>query len=86
MPRTLSKAEAQAFRDRWRLVNERETEELRLTSLEVKLQQFNTLLSWGRQLEWTESLAQGEAEVRLRWSRLRKMDQLARRPRRKRGK
>ena len=46
----LTKAEAHAFRERWRKVNAREVEELRSTDLDVKWQQFNTLLSWARQL------------------------------------
>jgi hypothetical protein len=72
MTHRLTKAEARAFRDRWRRVNAREVEELRSTPLEVKLQQFNTLLGWAHQLGWTAVLREGEAEVRLRWARLRK--------------
>lgn len=72
MIRRLSKAEAIAFRNRWKLVNEREAEELRSTSAEVRLQQFNTLLGWAHQLGWTEALGEGEAEVRRRWAQLRK--------------
>jgi hypothetical protein len=72
MARPLTKAEAQAFRDRWQRVNERKVEELRSTSLEVKWQQFNTLLLWARQFGWEPALAEGEAEVRERWARLRK--------------
>lgn len=72
MTRPLTKAEARAFRERWRRVNAREEEELRSTSLEVKLQQFNTLLGWAHQLGWAAALGEGEAEVRQRWARLRK--------------
>jgi hypothetical protein len=72
MPQSLTQAEARAFRRRWRLVNAREEEELRSTSLEVRLQQSNTLLRWARQFGWTESLGEGEDEVRKRWARLRK--------------
>jgi hypothetical protein len=72
MPRPLTKAEARAFRERWRLVNAREEEELRTTSLEVRWQQFNTLLHWARRFEWDTELAEGEAEVRARWVRLRR--------------
>ncbi|HEX3147286.1 MAG TPA: hypothetical protein VHR66_04340 [Gemmataceae bacterium] len=70
MSRRLSKAEAQAFRTRWRLANEREEQELQSTPLEVKLQQFNTLLAWAHQLGWTTDPKE-EAEVRERWVRLR---------------
>ncbi len=72
MTRRLTKAEARAFRRRWRRADAREKEELRSTSLEVKWQQFNTLLGWARQLGWTAALGEGEAEVRQRWARLRR--------------
>jgi hypothetical protein len=42
------------------------------TSLEVKWQQFNTLLRWAHDFGWTEALSEGESEVRERWARLRK--------------
>jgi hypothetical protein len=74
MSRRLSKAEARAFRARWRLVNDREELELRSTPANVKLLQFNTLLAWAREFGWTTDLGEGEAEVRLRWARLRKAD------------
>ena len=64
MARRLTKAEARAFRRRWRRVNAREAEELRSTPLEVRLQQFNTLWGWTHQLGWAEALSEGEAEVR----------------------
>jgi hypothetical protein len=70
MARPLTRAEARAFRRRWKRVNAREQQELRSTSLEVKWQQFNTLLGWAHQLGWTEALGEGEAEVRQRWARL----------------
>ena len=68
----ITKAEARAFRDHWRRVNAREEKELRSTSLEVKRQQFNTLMRWAHQLGWVEALGEGEADVRQRWARLRK--------------
>jgi hypothetical protein len=72
MTRRMSKAEALAFQERWRRVNAREEEELRHTSLEVRWQQFNTLLAWARQMGWTDVLSEGEDEVRQRWARLRR--------------
>jgi hypothetical protein len=72
MTRRLTKSEARAFRQRWQRVNAREEEELRSTSLEVKLQQFNTLLGWTHQFGWAAALSEGEADVRQRWARLRK--------------
>lgn len=73
MPPSLTKAQARAFRNRWRRVNAHELEELRSTDLDVRWRQFNTLLAWGRPLEWAAALAEGEEEVRRRWTRLRKM-------------
>ena len=49
----MTEAEARAFQTRWKLVNEREDEELRITPVHVKLQQFNMLLSWARCFGWT---------------------------------
>jgi hypothetical protein len=72
MKPALTKAQARAFRKRWQLVNAREVEELRRTPLDVKLQQINTLMGWVQQLGWAEMLAQGEAEVRARWTKLRR--------------
>jgi hypothetical protein len=72
MKRRLSPQEAKAWQARWKLVNEFEKEELRRTPLDLKLQQFNTLLGWARQLGWEQELAREEAEVRERWIRLRK--------------
>jgi hypothetical protein len=68
----ISKDEARAFRERWRLINEREMAEVNSASLDLKWQQFNTLLAWSRELGWTEERRKGEAEVRERWMRLRK--------------
>jgi len=68
----LTKAEARAFRRRWQLVNAREEEELRSTSLEVRWRQFNTLLGWAEQFGWATDLSEGEDEVRQRWARLRR--------------
>lgn len=72
MTHQLTKAEARAFQKRWQLVNAREVEEMRATSIDVKWQQFNTLLRWAYEFGWTEALAEGEAEVRERWNRIRK--------------
>jgi hypothetical protein len=72
MSHPLTKAEARAFRRRWQRADAREEEELRSTCLEVKWQQFNTLLGWAHGFGWTAALGEGEAEVRERWARLRK--------------
>ena len=72
MSKKMSNADASAFRERWRLVNAREEEELRSASPELRWQQFLTLLAWAREFGWKDSLTEGEAEVRERWARLRK--------------
>jgi hypothetical protein len=72
MSRPLTKKEAQEFRARWERVNAREVEELRHTPIEVRWQQFNTLLRWAREFGWTEALGKDEDMVRKRWARLRK--------------
>jgi hypothetical protein len=69
--KSLTKAEARAFQERWRLINAREQAELRSTSLEVKWQQFNTLLAWAKHFDWTEADKE-VAVVREHRARLRK--------------
>lgn len=65
--RMMTKDEARQFTERWRLVNEFVTEEVRRTPPEVKLRQLAVLYEAGRTLGWTEKLAAGEDEVRERW-------------------
>jgi hypothetical protein len=76
----LTKAQAHAFHDRWQRVNAREAEELRSTCLEVKWQQFHTMLRWAHQFGWAAILGE-ELEVRLRWAWLRKACRKRRSPR-----
>lgn len=72
MRRPMTRAEAQAFRARWQLVNDAEREELRATPMAVKARQLGTLMGWAGQLGWTESRAAEEQVIRERWQRLRK--------------
>ena len=72
MKPSISKSHARAFQSRWQAANEAEREELRRTSVEIKLQQLNSLFAMARQMGWTEALAAEENEVRERWNRLRK--------------
>ena len=72
MKQSLTKAEARAFRRRWQRVNAREQEELRSADFDTRFQQFNTLLAWAREFGWTNSLSEGEHDVRQRWAKLRK--------------
>jgi hypothetical protein len=67
----LTREEARAFADRWRLVNEAEAAELRATPLDRKLAQLAALMTSARALGW-ETTDEAEVEaVRARWNRLR---------------
>jgi hypothetical protein len=72
MSRPLSNPEARAFRKRWQLVNARELDEVRSASMELRWQQFKTLLAWAQEFGWSEVLRDEEDQVRQRWARLRK--------------
>jgi hypothetical protein len=71
MERSISKAEATAFRERWKAVRAAECAELRATPPALKLKQLIALMSSVEQLGWTEALAAEAAQVRERWCRLR---------------
>jgi hypothetical protein len=73
MKARMTKEDARAWKERWRLVNEFEIHETRTTPLLTKYRQFLELLHWGRALGWTEKLGEGEEEVRQRWRRLREI-------------
>lgn len=53
------------------MVNAAERAELRATPLDGKLRQLAALMASVQSLGWTEVLAKEEAEVRIRWNRLR---------------
>lgn len=66
----LTKAEAEAYRRRWQLVNDAEREELRHTSVEQKFRQLAVLMGSCDALGRTEQLAQEEEDVGVLWIRL----------------
>jgi len=68
----LTKEEALAFQDRWRLVNEAIIEEVRTTPVETKLRQLGGLVASAYALGWDEKLRQGEEAVRDRWLALKR--------------
>lgn len=68
----LSKAEVQAWRQRWRLANEAERAELQATPPEEKLRQLAALMASVDAMGWREALAGEEEVVRQRWLRLRR--------------
>ncbi len=68
----MTKAEARAWMDRWRIVNEAEIEELRNTSSEVKFRRLATLMHTARVLNWKTSTEAEDEIVRQRWIRLKR--------------
>ncbi len=56
---SITKAEAQAYREQLGGLSMLVVKNCGSTSLEVKLQQFNTLLAWARQFDWTAAARQG---------------------------
>jgi transcriptional regulator with XRE-family HTH domain len=68
----LIRAEAQAFKRRWEMVNAAEREELRSTKMALKFRQVAALLTSAGKLGWTGGLAAEEDLVRERWVRLRR--------------
>ncbi|MBI4381595.1 MAG: hypothetical protein HY574_10475 [candidate division NC10 bacterium] len=69
----ITKAQARAFRERWKAVNAAEREELRATTVTAKLRQLAALMGSVRIRGWEKPLATEEAEIRDRWKRLRKV-------------
>ena len=69
----LTKGEAQAFKRRWKAVNDAEREELGSTPVIQKFQQLAALLMSAGKLGWTGNLATEEDLVRERWVRLRRV-------------
>lgn len=68
----ITKAEARAFRRRWKAANAAEIEELRSTPISQKFRQLAALMASAKQLGWTKTLEKEEADVRDRWNRLRR--------------
>lgn len=63
--------DAQAWVKRWQLVNDAEREELRATSIDLKLRQWAAMMILAKQLGWSEALSAEEEVVRYRWNLLR---------------
>ncbi|MBI5193647.1 MAG: hypothetical protein HZA08_09440 [Nitrospirae bacterium] len=68
----ITKKEAIEFKKRWEAINAFEHEELRRTSMEMKLQQLAALMASVKELGWHKSLSEGEEKLRDRWNRLRR--------------
>jgi len=70
MTRSITKAEARAFRRRWVAVEEVVRNELRSLPVGDKLKQLNALMALARRFGWNKPRTDGVAEVRRRWNRL----------------
>jgi hypothetical protein len=68
----LTREQAEWFRARWAPVNEVEREELRATSIDVKLHQLAGLMASARALGWMQPDRVDDEETRDRWQRLRR--------------
>jgi hypothetical protein len=69
----MTRAEAQAFKDRWEVVNTAEKEELASTPMADKFRQLAALLTSAGKLGWTRDMEAEEPQVRDRWVRLRRV-------------
>ncbi|HWX41282.1 MAG TPA: hypothetical protein VN345_09040 [Blastocatellia bacterium] len=69
----MTREEALAFKARYDVVNAFEIDELRSTSVEVKIKQTEALMASVSQFGWEEGLCEQESEVRDRWVRLKGM-------------
>ncbi len=61
----------QAWRNRWKLVNQHEIEELRRQTPDEKLAQLWTLMMVAREMGWNEQLQEEDESVRALWIKLR---------------
>ena len=64
----MSREEARAFKERWKLVNEKINDEIRHTPIAEKLQLLAVIFAASQTLGWTGN--RSEEEVRERWRRL----------------
>lgn len=72
--RPMTRQEVRAWAHRWEQVHLAEIVELQSTSPETRLRQLASLMTSTGLLGWAPALAQGEDEVRARWTRLRQAD------------
>jgi hypothetical protein len=68
----MTKAEARAWMDRWRIVNEAEIEEARAASPDDRLRDLDMLFRSRHLFRWPNDDAEVE-EVRRRWLRLKEL-------------
>ena len=68
-----TKEQLQERMRQWKLVNEREKEELRTLSFDEKAERLWTLMMLAREMGWDEKLREEEEQVRARWNKLREI-------------
>lgn len=76
--RPITPAEAQAYLNRWKLVLERETAELRSTSMETKARQLAVLMASRNLFQHDDARDEEICEVRKRWAVIRSAWQIKR--------
>jgi hypothetical protein len=69
----MDRSQALAWKERWRLVREKEIEEQRAMTIEERLRQLDAMFVLAHELGWDEALAAEEEEVRERWGRLHRL-------------
>ncbi len=72
MSHPLTREEALAFQARWRAVNERQREELRLMTAEQKMRQLDVLFQFADSMGWRPALAEEDWREHELWNELRK--------------
>jgi len=68
----MNKADVQAWRRRWRLVNAFEKQELRATTVETKFRQLAAMMQTALVLNWETSTEAELKALRQRWIRLKR--------------
>lgn len=72
MNEPLTREAVRAYVERWKLVNDRELEELRKLSAQQKLEQLVGLFEFGRALGLQPDPPESDQVIRSRWNRLRR--------------
>lgn len=67
----MTREEAQLFKSRWRLANERIAKEIRETPPLTRLHQLARMFAAAEGLGWSERMRRGEEEIFERWQKLR---------------
>lgn len=69
---SLTRGEALAFQSRWRVVNARQTEELRRATIDQKLLATDTLMRSVGEMGWRAALAEEDRREHELWNELRR--------------